>query len=78
MIPFDRWLVGAEHIAGGELDPTSARTAWETGMTPDEYVTSLNPPCPTCRIPGAPAHEPSRKCHNGGTRTHCSCRACFG
>lgn len=77
MIPFDRWFTSAEHLAGHELDPTAAHEWWEKGKHPDEYVTSLNPPCELCRTPGAPAHEPSRRCHNGGRVNHCTCRACF-
>ena len=81
MIPFDRWFVSAEHLAGHALDPTEARESWERGRHPDEYVTSLNPPCETCKVPGAPSHEPSPRCHYRGRGfevTHCSCRACFG
>lgn len=35
--------------------------------------------CKTCQIPGAPAHEPSPRCHYPveHRRPHCTCGACF-
>lgn len=35
-------------------------------------------PCETCKIPGAPAHDPSARCHyRPRVVAHCTCRACF-
>jgi hypothetical protein len=32
--------------------------------------------CPTCALPGAPAHQASELCRSG-RRDHCSCDTCF-
>lgn len=37
-----------------------------------------SPPCATCQIPGAPAHDPMPRCHyRPHIVNHCTCSACF-
>lgn len=34
--------------------------------------------CERCKLPGAPSHEPSRRCHyRPHIVNHCTCSACF-
>jgi hypothetical protein len=74
-----RWLTLAEALAERSLaDDENAHPAFERGVLPEVYVGALAEPCATCKIPGAPAHEPSRLCHyRPRAVTHCTCSACF-
>ena len=74
-----RWLSLAEALAGRSLDgDENAYLAFERGVYPEVYVGGLTEPCERCQTPGAPAHEPSRRCHyRPGIVSHCTCRACF-
>ncbi|MFP3786280.1 hypothetical protein [Burkholderia sp. SIMBA_024] len=74
-----RWLALAEALAEQSLDgDENAYPAFERGVLPETYVGALAEPCETCKVPGAPAHEQSRLCHNRHRVVHhCTCSACF-
>jgi hypothetical protein len=74
-----RWLALAEALAEHSLvGDENAYPAFERGVLPEAYVGALAEPCATCKIPGAPSHEQSPRCHyRPRTVNHCTCRACF-
>ncbi len=74
-----KWLTLAEELAGHSLaDDEGAFSAFERGVYPEVYVGALAEPCEMCKQPGAPAHEPSRRCHyRPRVVAHCTCSACF-
>lgn len=76
---WQKWLGLAEALAERSLatDPKAVQ-AFEDGVIPEVYVNATAAPCATCQIPGAPAHEPSRRCqYRPAIRHHCTCSACF-
>jgi len=74
-----RWLALAEELAGHSLDSDeNAYPAFERGVYPEVYVGAQAEPCETCKIPGAPAHDPMPRCqYRPRIVHHCTCSACF-
>lgn len=74
-----RWLALAEELAGHSLDgDENAYPAFERGVYPEVYVGAQAEPCETCKIPGAPAHDPMPRCqYRPRIVHHCTCSACF-
>lgn len=64
-------MTGEWRVSSPGFDST--REAYELADGPRSY-------CETCQIPGAPAHDPSPKCHYRayGKVAHCTCQACWG
>jgi hypothetical protein len=79
LTPWGKWLAFAEELAGHSLeDDDDAYPAFERGVYPEVYVGALAEPCAMCKTPGAPAHEPSKRCqYRPKVVTHCTCSACF-
>ena len=77
--PWGKWLSLAEALAERSLaDDKDAYAAFEAGILPEKYVGATAEPCATCQMPGAPAHEPSRRCqYRPRIVHHCTCERCF-
>jgi len=73
------WLALAEQLAGRSLEhDLDALRAFEEGVYPEVYLGATATPCETCKVPGAPGHEPSARCqYRPRIANHCTCSACF-